>query len=222
MLISEIIEASFPSLDVESRIGDALDLIEEYELDYLPIVQKGSYLGLAPRNWLELMDPDQALLRSKDAQEIYRGFTTQNEPIVSAVKKLSEANLPLLPVVSKQDFRYEGAVLQEAVLASLSKILGSQNKGAIILLEMENYRYSFGELSRLIETNDAAITQLNTYIEESTGLLLVSMKLNKWEISPILSTFNRYEYTVRYSFGEELISEEIKSNYDNLMLYLNQ
>jgi acetoin utilization protein AcuB len=73
----------------------------------------------------------------------------------------------------------------------------------------------------LVETNDAFITQLNTYTEPETGLLLVTLKLNKNEISDVLATFQRYEYTVRYHFGEEQFANEIQENYQQLMNYLS-
>ncbi|MBA2761211.1 MAG: CBS domain-containing protein, partial [Segetibacter sp.] len=80
--------------------------------------------------------------------------------------------------------------------------------------------YSFGEISRLVETNDAYITQFNTTAETETGLLLVTIKINKLEVSDIISTFQRYEYTIRYFIGEEHYENELRYNYDNLMTYL--
>jgi hypothetical protein len=40
-------------------------------------------------------------------------------------------------------------------------------------------------------------------------------------VSDLISTFQRYEYNVKYYFGEELYENELKTNYDNLMNYLN-
>jgi acetoin utilization protein AcuB len=40
-------------------------------------------------------------------------------------------------------------------------------------------------------------------------------------VSDIVATFQRYEYSVKYYFGEELYENEIKTNYDHLMNYLN-
>jgi hypothetical protein len=85
---------------------------------------------------------------------------------------------------------------------------------------MERKSYSFGEISRLVETNDAYITQFNTSSETESGLLLVTIKINKQEISDIIATFNRYEYSIRYFIGEEHYENEIRYNYDNLMTYL--
>jgi hypothetical protein len=65
------------------------------------------------------------------------------------------------------------------------------------------------------------ITQCNTFTEPETGLVIITLKINKIEISAIVATFQRYEYIVRYYFGEEQYSNELKDNYNHLLSYLN-
>ena len=55
-----------------------------------------------------------------------------------------------------------------------------------------------------METNDAHITQLNSYYDNTSETFFVTLKINKFEISDIVATFQRYDYTVKYYFGEEL------------------
>jgi hypothetical protein len=107
------------------------------------------------------------------------------------------------------------------LLKAMAKFTGTEEPGGIIVLEMEKRNFSFSDLGRLVETNDAYITQLNTFVEPDTNLILVTIKVNKFEISDIIATFQRYEYVIRYYFGEELYTNELKDNYDSLMHYLN-
>jgi hypothetical protein len=72
-----------------------------------------------------------------------------------------------------------------------------------------------------VETNDAVITQLNTDEQPEQGLITVTIKINRTEISDIVATLQRFEYNVVYYQGEEAIENEIRSNYNNLMNYLN-
>jgi acetoin utilization protein AcuB len=62
---------------------------------------------------------------------------------------------------------------------------------------------------------------LNSYTDSQSGSFYVVMRINKLEISDIVATFQRYEYQVKYYFGEELYENELRSNYDHLMNYLN-
>src|SRR5438874_836890 len=64
------------------------------------------------------------------------------------------------------------------------------------------------------------IKQLNTNVDPTTGLMEVTIKINKTEVSDIVASFQRHEYNVKYYFGEELFENELRTNYDNLMNYL--
>jgi hypothetical protein len=91
----------------------------------------------------------------------------------------------------------------------------------MLVVEMDKRNFSFGEISRLVETNDAYITQLNTYTDAATGMLQATIRVNKIEISDIVATLQRYDYNILYYFGEELYENELKENLDLLMAYLN-
>jgi len=51
--------------------------------------------------------------------------------------------------------------------------------------------------------------------------MLITIKINKTEISDIVATFQRFDYNIRYYFGEEQYANELKENYNHLMNYLN-
>jgi acetoin utilization protein AcuB len=85
---------------------------------------------------------------------------------------------------------------------------------------MDSKNYSFNEINRIVESNDAQITQLNTFTDPETGMSQITIRVSKLEVSDIIGTFQRYEYNVKYYFGEELFENELRTNYDNLMNYL--
>ena len=113
-----------------------------------------------------------------------------------------------------------GTVVYNDLLKHASEFMSLNEPGGLIVLEMESNQYSFNEISKLVETNNAQITQLNTTNDAETGLMQVTLRINKPEVSDIVATFQRYEYNVKYFFGEELYTNELRSNYDNLMNYL--
>jgi undecaprenyl diphosphate synthase len=90
----------------------------------------------------------------------------------------------------------------------------------LMIRTREGKDYALTEINRIVESNDAKITQLNTSVEFESGITQVTIRISKLEISDIISTFQRYEYNVKYYFGEELYENELKTNYDNLMNYL--
>ena len=130
-----------------------------------------------------------------------------------------ENGLSVVPVIDEK-MNLLVLLAYHELLKHASEFMSVKEPGGLIVLEMESNNYSFNEISRLVETNDAQITQLNTHTDPETGMMQVTIGINKPEISDIVATFQRYEYNVKYYFGEELYENELRSNYDNLMNYL--
>ena len=125
----------------------------------------------------------------------------------------------MVPVITEEN-ELVGSLAYTDLLKYASEFMSLNEPGGLIVLEMESNQYSFNEISKLIETNDAQITQLNTSNNAETGMMQVTIRINKPDVADIVAAFQRYEYTIKYFFGEELYTNELRSNYDNLMNYL--
>ena len=72
-----------------------------------------------------------------------------------------------------------------------------------------------------MESNEAYVLHLNTTIQSETGLLRVTIHINKKELSAVVAAFERYEYNIIHYFGEEKFENVIHDNYRHLMNYLD-
>lgn len=218
MLNKELISSTIPTLNLEDQVGQALELMSEFHVSQLPVVADDKYLGLVFED--DLMNVDEnAALKTLDTH-FSRVAVNANTHFIESVQTVNDYNLSIVPVVDKEN-EFIGVIPGDTLLRELGKITGASIPGGVIVLEMEQRNFSFSELSKLVETNDAQITQLNTYWDSNSSSFLVTLKINKFEISDIVATFQRYDYQVKYYFGEELYVNELKSNYDHLMNYLN-
>lgn len=218
MLVSQLLNTSFPSLNITDKATFALQLMDDYDVLHLPVLSEDKLVGLiAKDDLIDAAESDTHLGSEEFLQKIY---VRQEEHFLTALKLISNHDLSLLPVVNEQ-MELKGVVLAKELIKAVSLFLGMEEPGAVIVLETEKRNFSFGELSRLVETNDSYITQLNTYTEAGTGLVIVTIKINKNEVSDIVATFQRYDYAVRYYFGEETYTNELKENYNHLLSYLN-
>jgi acetoin utilization protein AcuB len=218
VLNKELISATIPTLNLSDSVIQALDLMSEFHVMQLPVVAEDKYLGLVFED--DLMNTDErATLQTLDTH-FSKVAVHANTHFIEAVQMLNDYNLSLVPVVDKEN-EFLGSIAAIDLLKELGKTTGASEPGGLIVLEMEQRNFSFSELSKLVETNDAQITQLNSYWDNNTSSFLVAIKINKFEISDIVATFQRYEYNVKYYFGEELYENELRNNYDHLMNYLN-
>ncbi len=218
MLNREIISTNIPSLQLKDTAGHALSLMEEFHLSHLAVVGEDKYLGLVFED--DLLNQDESDLLEQLQNRFSRISVQAGAHCFEAVQQVNAYRLTVIPVVEKEG-EYAGVIAATDLLLALGKLTGAADPGAVIVLEMEQRSFSFSEICKLVETNDAQITQLNTWWDAHAETLLVTIKINKFEISDILSTFQRYEYQVKYYFGEELYENELRSNYDHLMNYLN-
>lgn len=219
MLNKEIISASIPSLSPNDPVHQALGLMADFHVSHLAVVAEEKLLGLTTEN--DLLNVVDERTELSQLENLFSKIAVHaNAHFIEAVQRVNEFNLSVIPVIDKED-EYLGSISAIDLLQQLGKIAGINEPGGIIVLEMEHINFSFSELSKLIETNDAQITQLNTYNDPQSKFFYVTIKVNKFEIADIVATFQRYDYQVKYSFGEELYQNDLKSNYDHLMNYLN-
>jgi CBS domain-containing protein len=218
MLTRELISPSLPILHLHDKVFNALQMMNDCHVTHLAVDDDGKYVGTVNEEFL-MQAPDDTV-EIRELKESFPAYSVnQNDHFLKALQLAVENRLSVVPVIN-DDKELLGVVSYREMLKQASEFVNVKDPGGLIVLEMENTNYSFSEISRLVETNDAQITQLNTYTDPQTGMMQVTIKINKTEISDIVATFQRYEYNVKYYFGEELYENELRTNYDNLMNYL--
>lgn len=218
MLAQQIIQTNFPLINLYDKVSFAIQLMEDYEVLHLPVVGEEKFVGIVSKE--DLLDANETAPVAALQENFMKAFVKADEFFLAALKQLAHHQLSLIAVINEQ-IEVLGVITQTQLVQQLSRFVGNDERGGIIVLETEKRHFSFGEISRLVETNDAYITQLNTYAEEDTGLIIVTIKINKPEISDIVSTLQRFDYSIRFYFGEEHYTNELKDNFNQLMHYLN-
>jgi acetoin utilization protein AcuB len=216
MLTRDLISNSIPYLHKDDKVFHALQLMNDYHVAHLPVVENESYLGIISEEQLLQTDEENTI---KELSVTDGTASVQaNDHFLKAIHTAVVNKLSIVPVVEERQL--VGIVTYNDLLKNASEFMSLNEPGALIVLEMESRNYSFTEINRIVESNDSQLTQLNTFTDPETGIMQVTIRINKLEVSDIINTFQRYEYNVKYYFGEELYENELRTNYDNLMNYL--
>ena len=94
--------------------------------------------------------------------------------------------------------------------------------GGIIELELGVNDYTLTEISQIVESNDAKILSMYVSSPEDSMQMTGSLKVNTPDITSIIQTFNRYNYSVNASYMESDDLEDLLHNrYEAFMKYLN-
>lgn len=219
MLTIELINNNIPRLQLQDTVTKALRLLNDFRVTHLPVVSDDKYLGLVSEE--DLLDAEESKMPIELMQETFvYASVRDNEHFLKAVSCSNQFDTTVVPVIN-EDKEFLGVITTTELLKTLGNFSGTNEIGGIIVLEMERSQFSISEISRIVESNDATIYHLNTTIDADTGMLTVTLHVNKKEISAIVSTFERYEFDVIYYFGNENFENEIHSNYRHLMNYLD-
>jgi len=219
MLTAELINNNIPRLQLQDSVSKALQLINDYRITHLPVVSEDKYLGMISEE--DLLDVEEEKGTIEFLQDNFiTAAVKENEHFLNAVKCSNQFETTIVPVTNEEN-ELVGVITVTDLLKALGDFSGANEIGGIIVMEMERSQFSISEISRIVESNDATVLHLNTTVHAVTGLLTVSLHINKKEIAAIVSAFERYDYDIIYYFGDEKFENEIHSNYRHLMSYLD-
>ena len=219
MLTVDLINNNIPRLQLQDSIIKAMQLVNDFRVTHLPVVSDDTFLGLLSEE--DLLDAEDNKLSIEILQEHFiRASVKDNVHFLNAVNASIQNDTNIVPVVNEEG-ELVGVIPTIDLLKTLGNFAGANEIGGIIVLEMERSQFAISEISRIVESNDCTILHLNSYVDSITGMLTVTLHLNKREIAAVVATFERYEYDVIYFFGDENFENEIHSNYRHLMNYLD-
>ncbi|MBK7098401.1 MAG: CBS domain-containing protein [Sphingobacteriales bacterium] len=218
MLIKNLRFEAIPNLEISDQILRALELMHDLHVRHVAITRGNEYAGLCSED--VLMDMDENITFEEIEPSLLRVSVKEDDHFLNAVLLAANYHLTVIPVIDEAH-NLVATIESNHLLKNISDFLHLKEPAGMIVLEMDTQQYSFSEISKIVEANDAQITQLNTTKNNADGTMEVTVCVNKLEISDIVATFQRYDYVVKYYFGEELYTNELKDNYENLMNYLN-
>ena len=219
MLAVDLIRPDFPTVQSSDTVGHALGLMEDFKLTHLPLVDGSEYKGLFSESFLLDNDEDDAL--GEFSNQLAKPALFRDQHLLDAFALMTNFKIGLIPVTTP-DHLYIGSFGKSALIAAIGSISAVQQPGGIIILDMNPTDYSLTQIAQIIEGNDARI--LASYISVQPGgsnKIDLTLKINREDLSAIIQTFNRYNYTIRASFHASSEDEEIKRRYEQFMNYLN-
>lgn len=219
MLAKDLLSNAVMPLKTSDTGAMALLWMDEYKVSHLPIVNNEEFLGLISEADISGgNNPDEPI--GNCSLSLSNAYVVQSQHIYDVVKVVSLMNLSLVPVMDDKK-RYLGVITLPDLIHKFAHISAINNPGGIIVLELNSNDYTMTEIADIIESNDAKI--LSSYITShpDSTKLDVTIKINKMDITGILQTFNRYNYTVKASFYEAELMDDLYERYQSLMKFLD-
>jgi acetoin utilization protein AcuB len=219
MLASELISNSIPALRTSDTVHTALDRMVEFKLSHLPIVNETQFLGIvAEDELLEVRNTEEPIAAL--SLTILNPFVYQDAHVYDVIRIFHQLQLSIVPVLDYSK-NYLGIISIHNLLDYTSEIYAVKEPGGIIVLEISNRNNSLSHMAQIVEADNAQI--LSSYVQtfpDSTRME-VTLKINKTELSGIISSFERYNYQVKAVFNSTITDDGTEDRYNSFMNYLN-
>jgi acetoin utilization protein AcuB len=219
MLASELISNSITPLKTSDTVQMALDRMTEFKTYHLPIVNESQFLGLlAEEELIEVRDHDAAI--GSLSLTILNPFVFQDAHVYDVIRLFDQLDLSVVPVLDYKK-NYLGVVSIHNLVEYTADVYAVKDPGGIIVLEISNRNNSLSHMAQIVEADNAQI--LSSYVQSfpDSTKLEVTLKINKVELSGIISSFERYNYTVKAVFNSTITDHGTEDRYNSLMNYLN-
>ncbi len=220
MVAKELISEVIPVLNTSDTGQKALNWMEVFRVSHLPIVNNEEFLGLiSDIDIYDINDPEQPIGNHK--LSLIKPFVRLDQHIFEIIDLASKLKLSLIPVLDDKNI-YKGVVQASDLMWKVAEMSSLREPGGIIVISLLQNDYSLSQISQIIESNGARV--LNLYISspsESTKME-VTIKLNTYNLAPIIRTFERYDYEISNWHGDDDTLDSFYSDrFDSLMRYLD-
>jgi len=219
MLAIDLVADTIPTVHTSDTIQKVVDRMNEFRVRHLPIVNEKQFLGLlSDTDFIEEADYQVAV--GSLGLSLINPYVLEQQHIYDVMRLFYEQQLTVVPVLDANK-DYLGVISINSMIEYFAHLTSSAEPGGIIVLEISNRDNSLAHMAQIVESDNAQV--LSSYIRtfpDSTKIE-ITLKVNKVDISNIMSTFLRYGYTIKATFNHTGSDDGTKDRYDSLMNYLN-
>lgn len=219
MIAQNLIRNDIKPLSAKENVQFAIELMDEFKVQHLPVVDKGVYIGVVSEDYL--LDAETENLNfAPDNNGLVRRFLFAEKHLFDAIALFGESNLSMLPILDEAE-KYIGYIYPKDIVVEMGSMLSSKIPGGILVLEVNQNDYHLSQIAQIVESNDAKILACYLTSHSESTQLEVTLRINRSDLTPIIQTFQRYDYTVSASFHTSFQTADLKDRYDSFMKYLN-
>ena len=219
MIAKDLINYMVPPLKLTDKIAKAKLWMDELRLSELPVVDGNQFLGFLDEEML--LNDELQYDTVKEYPLVGKNCVVFEDQHYYEVLKISNIEGFRLVTVVDALNHYLGVITTEDVVEVFAKSSSVSTPGAILILKLKIQDYSLSEISRIIESNEAKI--LSSYLapnDEDPVKVSLTLKINKEEVSQIVSTLENSGYTVINAFNTAAATLDDKERIDILMRYI--
>lgn len=218
MMASSFIDQTIIPLKTSDNIAFAIDFFKDFSIRHLPVVQDNICIGILALDDIEEEEFfDMPIL---EYINLNYSFALNNDHIYEVMRAISEQSLTLFPILDENN-NYIGSITLNSLFKNYVNCAAFVQPGSILVLEIDKKNYSLSEIARIVESENKVILSSLLSSNGESDLLEITLKLNSAQIQNLVTTFERFGYSIKATFDEEDFMDTLINRYESLMTYLN-
>lgn len=215
MVIKDYISKDYQAFSSSDRIEDANEIAKDFGYSHVFVKKKGIYQGALSQSFLE-ESPEGSLSTLEVHFEKFAILDDGN--LLDSIKLFHTFSTNVIPVISRME-KYMGYLSCDDIFNEFSKYPLFSENGAIMIVQTSGKHYSFTEICKIVESNNAKI--YGCYISSmGEDFMQITLKISNENLSSIDETFERYGYSVVHKYYDDEKEELLKDRFGFFQKYL--
>tara|TARA_B100000929_G_C15466703_1_gene406430 strand:+ start:470 stop:1126 length:657 start_codon:yes stop_codon:yes gene_type:complete len=217
MSLKEYILNDVEIVHLSEKIGEVQKLFNQLTYTHLPVESEGIYIGCISENDVRCFENDKTLDDYRYALEGF--YVTENDYWLDSLEAFAQNNANILPVLD-EDNKYQGYVELNEMISLFKETPFLNEPGNILIIEKAFKDYTFGEVSQIIESNNAHL--LGAFVSKiENEMAEITLKITPSGMNEIIQAFRRYGYLIISEHQEDTFNKNLKDRSKYLDKYLN-
>jgi len=217
MSLKEYILNDVEIVHLSEKIGEVQKLFNQLTFTHLPVENEGVYIGCISENDVRCFENDKTLDAYRYALEGF--YVTENDYWLDSLEAFAQNNSNILPVLD-EDNKYQGYVELNEMISLFKETPFLNEPGNILIIEKAFKDYTFGEVSQIIESNNAHL--LGAFVSKiENEMAEITLKITPSGMNEIIQAFRRYGYLIISEHQEDTFNKNLKDRSKYLDKYLN-
>jgi acetoin utilization protein AcuB len=191
-----------------------LELMDDWNITTLPVVDKKKYLGIVHRSDLIDIDTVAEVVKNDPAYLIPPNTLLWN--LFGLFQKTGEQ----IKISTDKEGNYKGSITPQTILRALNQSYTINSEGSYVRIDIANRDYSLAQISHLAESEDVKLMGLWIFGEDQEELTLL-LKTNTRQVAGFISTLQRMNFTATFQKSIDNSESSDDNRFGQLMKYLD-
>lgn len=218
MNITDYILKDIKTYKTDDSVAFAVENTQKQLFTHIIVTNNQKYVNSLPITDIDIIE--ESIKTIKEFSFLSEFFSAKIDDTLFDLFNLFARNETNILPVTDLDNNYLGYYDLNDILSFFSDSPFFNEEGIVLIIEKKTEKFSFSEITQIIETNNAKLFGLfvNAVSEETTQ---ITIKARIENANELIQSFRRYDYAIISNHEDDDYLEELKNRSQYLQKYLN-